>query len=483
MIRLLAVCLLFVGSALTHVPVLATPSASEDLSAFKELQQSKWEAQKDLQQKDTETLRQQIAAVDKRVDDQLTQVGQGVDRFGVLISVLGVVVTVLLVFGGFLGYRNAKAEATAEAKDAATAEAKKTATIEAQSSAEEWFKSKAMTLTEQIAELERKAAHAQVQINARVQGLVAHAETTTAEIDAAKTKTHAALQLAQEYIEDRHLKSSPAQEEAKRTLAERDQELKATNEDSYSFDDWNTRAHAAYSASKLDDAAYFWLKAAGVKNAGAANVARVMLNRGVTQRQLNEPEAAINTYDEVLRRFGDAAEPALQEQVAAALFNKGNAQVGIEQYEAAISAYDEVMRRFGHTTEPALREPLAKAMNGAGFARLMQAKTLGPSTPAGQDILLIALKNLNDAVAKFDTPNGLIVGNRSYVRCLLGQLPQAEIDFAMALRAPVNGGKDLYEATLKDLNICRVNEDSTMQAMVEREWGNYLGEVTQTYKK
>lgn len=585
MIRLLAVCLLFVGSALTHMPVIAATSTSEELSAFKELQQSKWEAQRDLQQKDTEALRQQIAAVDKRVDDQLTQVGQGVDRFGVVISAIGTGITVLLVFVGFFGYRNAKTEA------------KEVATIEAKSSAEEWFKSKTESLIEQIAELERKAAHAQVQINARVQGLVAHADTRTAEIDAA-------LRQVQGSIGDPNLKSTPAQEEANKTLAERDQELKGTNEDSYSFDDWDTRAHAAYSASKLDEAAYFWLKAAGVPNAGAANVARVLLNRGITQAELKQYESAIATYDDVLRRFSEAIEPALREQVAAALVSKGSAQVRLEQhesaidtyddllcrfseatepalreqvavalvnkgnaqgrleqhntaidtyddllrrfggatelalrervaramlnkgitqaelkqyesafatydevlsrfgeatesalveqiaralvnkgvtqselkqYESAIATYDDVSRRFGDATESALRKQVTIALNGAGFARLIWAKILGPSTPNGQDTLRIALKNLNDAASRSTEPDGMVLGNRSYVQCLLGQTVSAVSDLVSALHAPLNGGQFIYEATLKDLEISPVSEDATMLALLDRAWLDFNG--------
>ena len=590
MFRLLAVWLLLMGSALVHVTTFAAPSASEDLSAFKELQQSKWEAQKELQQKDTEALRQQITAVDKRIDDQLTQVGQAVDRFGVLVAVLGVVITVVLVLGGFLGYRNAKAEATAAAKEAATSEA--------QSSAEVWFKSKAESLMEQIAELEQKAAHAQAQISARVQGVVAHADTRTAEIDAA-------LRQVQESIGDPDLKSTPAQEEAKKTLAERDQELKATNEDVFSFDDWDTRAYAAYAANKLEDAAHFWLKASRVANAGAANVARVLLNRGVTQRQLNELEAAINTYDEVLRSFGDANESALREQVAKALLNKGIAQSQQKQNEAAIFSYNELLRRFGEasdpallemtagallnrgvlmdelqqleaaitdydevinqsreasgpgmreiaaramvnkgvvqskqgkldaaiatyeevfirfgesteailqkqvgiallnksnvhlrleqfeeaqstadkvltrfagSSEPALRDLVARASNSAGFTRLLRAKALGPQTPTGRDTLQSALKHLKDAASLSADVNGVILGNRSYVQCLLGELALAENDFAMALRAPVKGGKDLYEATLKDLEICPVREDETMRTLVEQAWLAFNGE-------
>ena len=120
--RLLATCLLLWVSA----SIVASPAVADtqsELNAFKELQQSKWDAQKELQQKDVEALRQQVAAVDKRVDDQLAQVGQAVDRYGVMATWTGLVVTILLVLGGFVGFRNAKSEAKEAAKEAATAQA------------------------------------------------------------------------------------------------------------------------------------------------------------------------------------------------------------------------------------------------------------------------------------------------------------------------------------------------------------------------
>ncbi|MGH7864248.1 MAG: tetratricopeptide repeat protein [Candidatus Binataceae bacterium] len=90
-------------------------------------------------------------------------------------------------------------------------------------------------------------------------------------------------------------------------------------------------------------------------------VAMALVNKGATQGQRGEPDAAIATYDEVVRRFGDSAEPALREQVAKALVNKGFTQGRSGDPNAAIAAYDEVVRRFGDSAEPALRERVAMA--------------------------------------------------------------------------------------------------------------------------
>ena len=73
-------------------------------------------------------------------------------------------------------------------------------------------------------------------------------------------------------------------------------------------------------------------------------------------------------YDEVMRRFGDATEAALREQVAKALFNKGVTLGALNRSEEAIAVYGEVVRRFGDATEAALREQVAGALFNKAMA-------------------------------------------------------------------------------------------------------------------
>jgi len=138
MSRLLAICLLLWGTAVAQATETSIFASKDDLNAFKELQQIKLESQKELQVKDIEAVRQQITAVDKRVDDQLAQLGQSIDRFGTLSTLLSILITILLVLVGFLGYRNAKSEAKEAAADAAGASAK------------DWFDKQAGQLIEKI---------------------------------------------------------------------------------------------------------------------------------------------------------------------------------------------------------------------------------------------------------------------------------------------------------------------------------------------
>ncbi len=96
-------------------------------------------------------------------------------------------------------------------------------------------------------------------------------------------------------------------------------------------------------------------------------VANALVNKGITLGSLNRSEEAIAVYDEVLQRFGDAAEPALRAQLATALCGKGFRLGTLNRSEEAITVYDEVLQRFGDAAEPALRAQLANALVGKGF--------------------------------------------------------------------------------------------------------------------
>jgi tetratricopeptide (TPR) repeat protein len=78
---------------------------------------------------------------------------------------------------------------------------------------------------------------------------------------------------------------------------------------------------------------------------------------------LGRSDEAIAACEQVERRFGQASELALREQVAIALVNKGVRLSELGRSDEAIAAYDEVERRFGEASEPALREQVAMALH------------------------------------------------------------------------------------------------------------------------
>ncbi|WP_429197018.1 tetratricopeptide repeat protein, partial [Aeromonas veronii] len=58
-------------------------------------------------------------------------------------------------------------------------------------------------------------------------------------------------------------------------------------------------------------------------------------------------EDAITVYDELIQRFGTSDVAEIQEQVAKALLNKGVTLGQLDRSEDAITVYDELIQRFG----------------------------------------------------------------------------------------------------------------------------------------
>lgn len=422
MTRLLAIWLLIWASVAISSPVASAAVTQDELTAAKELQQAKLDSVKELHQKDVDSLRQQLAAVDKRVDDQLTVTGQAIDRYGVattwVSSLIGLMVTLLLVLVGFLGYGKAKSDAKEAAKE------------QAETSAKQWLDAQGKTLEKEIADLKQKALQIQAQMEHAEHEVKTKAESIKEEMD---IKTKEAIGTLQTSIEKPSSVSESEQKKAQQVLQSRSEELQKPAELSRSFDDWNALAFAAHSAKKPEDAIFYWRKASEVPHAGAANVAQALLNRGVTQSELKQHEAETATYDELLRRFGDA-------------------------------------------TEPELREYAVKALNNRGFNRLLLAKSFGPKNDLAKEHLRAALDDFNQAIACAAEPLGRVLGNRAYAQQLFGNTPQAVVDFAVALRVPEPGGQLLYEDTLRDLEINPIPEDAAMRELVEQAWSVYQQE-------
>ena len=103
-------------------------------------------------------------------------------------------------------------------------------------------------------------------------------------------------------------------------------------------------------------------------------VAKALVNKGFRLVSLNQCQEAIAVFDEVVKRFGDAAEPVLREVVAKVLVNKGVSLGSLNRSQEAIAAYDDVVKRFGEATEPALCEIVAKALVNKGILLLRQEK-------------------------------------------------------------------------------------------------------------
>jgi hypothetical protein len=74
-------------------------------------------------------------------------------------------------------------------------------------------------------------------------------------------------------------------------------------------------------------------------------------------------------YDELLARFGEAAEPVLREEVASALFYKGVTLGQLNRSKDEIAVYDDLLARFGDAAESTLRTIVEETKSLRGFQR------------------------------------------------------------------------------------------------------------------
>ncbi|TPQ26734.1 tetratricopeptide repeat protein, partial [Methylomonas koyamae] len=129
-------------------------------------------------------------------------------------------------------------------------------------------------------------------------------------------------------------------------------------------------------------------------------VARALVNKGFVLRQLGQLEEAIKVCDDVVEHFGAAMEMALREQVARSLVDKGFSLGQLGQLEEAIKVYDDVVERFGAATEAALREQVARALVNKGI-------TLG-QLGQSED----AIKVYDDLVERFGAATEVVLRER-----------------------------------------------------------------------
>jgi tetratricopeptide (TPR) repeat protein len=77
--------------------------------------------------------------------------------------------------------------------------------------------------------------------------------------------------------------------------------------------------------------------------------------------RLNRSAEAIQVYDELLRRFGDATEPALREPIANALVGKGRALYTLGRSEESELAFQEVLQRFADSPDAVAQQAVEVA--------------------------------------------------------------------------------------------------------------------------
>lgn len=124
-----------------------------------------------------------------------------------------------------------------------------------------------------------------------------------------------------------------------------------------SAEDYLQRGSAQYRSGQLEEAIASYDRALGL----SPDFAQALYNKGQVLGSLGRTEEAIEVYDTVVERFGEARSPNLRELVAMSLVNSGTHLGDVGRQEEAIEVYDAVMERFGEARSRALRAQVAMA--------------------------------------------------------------------------------------------------------------------------
>lgn len=95
---------------------------------------------------------------------------------------------------------------------------------------------------------------------------------------------------------------------------------------------------------------------------GRPFLANAMLLKGAFLRIKNDLAGTIDTYNQLVDRFGSDMLPEVQRLVAAALLSKGISFDQIGDRNSEIAAYDELLARYEGSDSPQLQEVLAEAL-------------------------------------------------------------------------------------------------------------------------
>ena len=94
--------------------------------------------------------------------------------------------------------------------------------------------------------------------------------------------------------------------------------------------------------------------------------AHAMVNKGVVLGQGGDRDAAIETFDAVIERFGDSDDAQMQDATASAMVNKGVALSQGDDTAAAIETFDAVVERFGNSDDAQMQVRIAMVMVNKG---------------------------------------------------------------------------------------------------------------------
>jgi len=430
-------------------PILAFPAPNKtqdkiEFEIFKAKTEEKFEHLKELKNQDLIRLELEVESQNRIIE----QLNHQIDWLGHLISYGSVVITVLLLLIGFFAYRNARNDAQKIAKE------------ETESQVEKWFKQNNNQVIKHMNSMERHVSNLRNRLDELEVGIQSEANDHRQSMRAVVDKA------IKQGITDNPVVAS---QELKQAFESAIQDLERKTVATYSYNDWNTKAFAAFHAGKFEWAAEFWGYASGAAT-NDDEYALSIYNKALVYhpKYLNNPQVGIDTYNILLDKFLESDLLFIQTHVALSLLSKAFLLGKLNRAEEASFCDNEVIKRFSTSTEPKLLSYVANAYCSEGFRLILTAKQKWESLEIRNETLLQALDLLNKSLQRIsEKEKGVLLGNIAYANWLLDQKQEVESTLKNALSI---GKEHLYKETLNDTETHTVPEDEGFRIIVEKVW-------------
>lgn len=308
----------------------------------------------------------------QRQDDRISDIGQGVDRLGIYVALVSLLIT---VGGGLLGVTGwfrikgyaEKWEQDAAAKLKELEERQKAAIAEMEQSSEAHLANmvklheQATVKSKEITALTgQTSAFAVEQSSAPPSAAAAAAQQANATPNNKRTPADW-LVLGNKALSDEAYNDALELFDKALTHPEASNVERAQAVNGRGIALGKQRLHAA-AATAFDLA--FQFANTDTSPTGRRQSAMALFNRAIAVGE-TDGAAEIEIYDDIIRRFGDDTHPDLQMRVAKALFNKA-IKAGQTDSAAEIAIYDEIVSRYGDDSKPEIQEIVAKALFNKG---------------------------------------------------------------------------------------------------------------------
>lgn len=410
-----------------------TPVSHDQLIAYKDLQQSRLEALKDAQQKDAEIWKARAEALDKRIDDQVSQISLSVDQFGTSLNVLSIIFAILIPLAGFFSYKNARSDA------------EKTAREQAEKTAQNWINANESELKEKIKKLENLAKE-------KFDVVKDHSEIEGRAVFFIQEK----LGYTPDYLINEISRIADLEHPTYKNLNDTAHAI---------FDHLRMKARKAFADGQHADAFDYWTELKDKLQGRQLHVdqyyeiwSSLAISAKVCQRyDYYYPSSISTTSPRVEHRCLQAHD------TADLLTQKG-------KLTDALNAYKSVgLILISPHTDAFVRKVILSATVSACVLRVLIAKRKVPNDSHFLYLYNEALEALRDGGELGATlSNGIALGLRAYVHFLLGNQNDATRDLNKAFSSEKNGGKDVRDCLEHLLYVHPISEDQGMRELVAR---------------